>query len=98
MNQADADHLINSIKEKYRATVDWRGSKYCGISLEWNYQEKWVDISVPGYVMKGLTKLKHPRPTKPKYSPHCHVKITYGPEGQLVPEKDTSPPVPKETM
>eukprot|EP00957_Ditylum_brightwellii_P125297 9550342-Ditylum_brightwellii.AAC.1 len=98
MSQADTDHLINSIKEKYRVTVDWRGLKYCGISLEWNCQKEWVDISVPGYVMKSLTKLKHLCTTKPEYSPHRHVKITYGPEGQLVPEKDTSPPVPTETM
>eukprot|EP00957_Ditylum_brightwellii_P211491 15366227-Ditylum_brightwellii.AAC.1 len=48
--------------------------------------------------MKALTKLKHPCPKKPEYSPHHHVKITYGPEGQLVPEKDASPPVLKETI
>eukprot|EP00957_Ditylum_brightwellii_P096430 7344296-Ditylum_brightwellii.AAC.1 len=48
--------------------------------------------------MKGLTKLKHPCPRKPEYSLHWHIKITYGPKGQLVSEKDTSPKVPKETI
>eukprot|EP00957_Ditylum_brightwellii_P047760 3628082-Ditylum_brightwellii.AAC.1 len=91
LNQEDADHLVSSIKEKYHATVDWKGTKYCGITLEWNYPEWWLDISVPGYVGKGLKKLKHPTPSKPEHSPHHHVKIKYRVEGQLVPEADTSP-------
>eukprot|EP00957_Ditylum_brightwellii_P209955 15364419-Ditylum_brightwellii.AAC.2 len=94
----DADHLITSIKEKYCATVDWKGTQYCGIALEWNYPERWLDILVPGYVSKGLKKLKHPKPSKPEHSLHRHVKIKYGREGQLVPAADTLPKVPKETM
>eukprot|EP00957_Ditylum_brightwellii_P046485 3527710-Ditylum_brightwellii.AAC.1 len=98
LTQEDANHLIQSAKAKYRATVDWKGTKYCGITLEWHYDKKYVDISVPGYVKKGLTKLKHPTPTKQEYLPHRHVKIKYGPEGQMVPEKDISPKVPQQTI
>eukprot|EP00957_Ditylum_brightwellii_P189305 14408882-Ditylum_brightwellii.AAC.1 len=72
MCQEDANHLINSIKNNYRATVDWSGSKYCGIILDWNYPEKWLNIAVPGYVMKALLKLCHPMPKQPEHSPHWH--------------------------
>eukprot|EP00957_Ditylum_brightwellii_P023507 1773745-Ditylum_brightwellii.AAC.1 len=69
MCQEDANHLNNSIKTNYRATVDWSGTKYCGITLDLNYPKKWVDISATGYKAKALKKLCHPKPKKPKYSP-----------------------------
>eukprot|EP00957_Ditylum_brightwellii_P137776 10503239-Ditylum_brightwellii.AAC.1 len=53
LNQKDAGHLVNSIKDKYCATVDWKGTKCCCIMLDWNHPEWWLDISVPGYVGKG---------------------------------------------
>ena len=34
----NADHLINAIKsEGYKLSIDWRGTKYCGITLNWDY-------------------------------------------------------------
>jgi hypothetical protein len=41
-NKADADHLINAIKESYPVKVDWTGSKYVGIDLKWNYDKEEV--------------------------------------------------------
>ena len=46
-----ADHLIQALRNDYdKVTVDWTGSLYAGITLNWNYEEKWVDSSMPGYV------------------------------------------------
>eukprot|EP00957_Ditylum_brightwellii_P113022 8618552-Ditylum_brightwellii.AAC.1 len=98
MCQEDVNHLIKSIKINYRATVDWLGTKYCGVTLDWNYPERWVDISISGYTEKALQKLCHPKPQKPQHSPHRHIKIKYGPEGQLVPKQDSSSLVPTETI
>ena len=34
----NAEHLINAIKsEGYKLSIDWEGAKYCGITLDWNY-------------------------------------------------------------
>ena len=41
------NHLIASIKANYEITVDWTGNLYCGISLNWDYFNRWVDISMP---------------------------------------------------
>ena len=39
-----ADHLIGILEVKYtKIETDWTGSLYCGITLEWNYEERWVD-------------------------------------------------------
>ena len=43
-----AEHLIAALKEDYTVSEDWEGKIYCGINLEWNYREKYVDISMPG--------------------------------------------------
>ena len=50
--------------------ADWKGDLYCGITLDWNYDQGYVDISMPGYVQRLLDKFKHDKPTKPQYSPY----------------------------
>jgi hypothetical protein len=55
-----ADHLIASIKSTYKKlTEDWMGSLNCGITLEWDYVGRTVDISMPGYIKKKLQEYKH---------------------------------------
>ena len=45
------DHLIGILRIKYTATVtDWKGRLYCGIMLEWNYCEGYIDILMPGCI------------------------------------------------
>eukprot|EP00804_Cyclotella_cryptica_P000710 CCRYP_000992-RB/>CCRYP_000992-RB protein AED:0.38 eAED:0.38 QI:0/0/0/1/0/0/2/0/263 len=60
--QEHLDHLIQSIRKHYDVKVDHTGSLYCGITLDWHYEEKYLDISMPGYVTKQLTKYNHPHP------------------------------------
>ena len=52
--QEDVDHLITSIKRTYSLTEDWTGNLYCGITLEWDYINRTVDILMPGYIKKKL--------------------------------------------
>ena len=68
-SKSDADHLINALKD-YKITIDWTGKKYCGLHIDWNYNEGLLDISMPNYVEKTLHKLKHPPPKKPVKAPH----------------------------
>jgi endonuclease I len=56
------------LKEFYEVTIDYEGSLYCGVTLEWNHEERYVDISMPGYVKKQLLKYKHPNPKKPVHT------------------------------
>ena len=86
----DADHLLNALRCKYKISTDWKGKNYCGLTMDWNYAEGWVDISMPGYVRKALERLQHVAPKLPQYSPHRWTSPSYGSKIQLAPI-DTSP-------
>ena len=32
-----AEHLLSVLKEHYKVTTDWTGSRYIGIRLDWDY-------------------------------------------------------------
>eukprot|EP00957_Ditylum_brightwellii_P059416 4511112-Ditylum_brightwellii.AAC.1 len=70
-------------------------------SIQQHYQNNedcYVDIAVPKYVTKVLVKLGHKAPAKPEHSPHRHVKIRYGQEGQLVLPLDELPLITRQTI
>ena len=49
-SKANADHLIHALCQFYKITIHWEGKDYCGLHLDWNYTEKYIDISMPGYI------------------------------------------------
>ena len=86
----DKNHLISTLKKYYKLSVDESGTKYCGLTIDWNYEKKYVDISMPGYIEALVKKLLHTPPAKPQYSPHTSVEPTYGQKVQYAQEPDTS--------
>jgi endonuclease I len=50
---------MKALRENYDVSLDEKGELYCGIILEWNYDLGYVDISMPGYVEKQLTRYNH---------------------------------------
>lgn len=79
----DADHLFDAIAKKYALTIDWSGSSYLGFTINWNYKDGWVDISMPDYVPRALKLLQHPDPIKPQHAPHRWTAPAYGQKLQL---------------
>ena len=88
-----ADHLLMALTQHYKVTTDWTGSKFAGIDLAWNYPARTVRLTMTGYIADVLLKYNHTRPTKPQHAPHACRTITYGAREQLLPDKDTSPPL-----
>jgi hypothetical protein len=41
-------------------TIDKTGSLYCGITLNWDYENRTLDISMTGYVEKQLSNTTIP--------------------------------------
>ena len=66
-----------------------------GMTLDWNYKQHYVDISMPEYVKKALTKLGHTPPATPQNAPHRWVPITYGKKIQNAQIDDTTPLLPE---
>ena len=86
-----ANHLKRTLLRWYDVTVDWEGKKYVGISLRWDYKNRTLHTSAPGFVQKALTKFQHPRPTKPQHAPAKAVPVQYGVKSQQAEPPDTSP-------
>jgi len=89
----DVEHLKAVLETKYTVTVDYSGSLYVGVSLNWDYRRREVTCSMPGYIPKLLHKLNHTKPTTPQYSPNPSPLITYGAKVQFAKGEDTSPPL-----
>ncbi len=85
MGKEHADHLIKCLKEKYKLTEDWTGSLYCGITLDWDYTARTLDISMPGYIKKQLVKYKHIM-QRIQHCPYLPEPKKYG--------ADAQPPLP----
>ncbi len=75
-------HLIESIKKTYTLTEDLTGNLYCGISLEWNYINQTVNISMPNYINKKLQEYNHVLPKRPQYSPYLPKPKSIGSKAQ----------------
>jgi hypothetical protein len=89
-NLTDAQHLMSTLKQLYSVSEDWDGARYCGLTLDWDYDNRTVDISIPGYIERALMRFEHPPPTRPQHSPHVWTKPTYGAAIQYAPSHDNS--------
>ena len=71
-------HLIKALQTNYEITIDWRGEHFCGLNLDWNYKQGYVDISMEDYVILALQKLQHKFPKRPQLAPHEWTEPIYG--------------------
>ena len=65
----DVDHLINALQKYYEISIDWEGKNYCGVNLQWNYRDHFVDITMPDNILAVLKRFQHIK-TKPTYTPY----------------------------
>ena len=77
----NAQHLLDCLGKYYKYTTDWNGQNYCGLTMDWHYDDGYVDIVMPGYVPASLQRLQHVPNKVPQYSPHVHTPIKYGMKG-----------------
>jgi hypothetical protein len=86
-----AEHFMECIKKNYNISSDWNGSAYCGLTLDWDYINRTVDLSMSGYIMAAIHKYQHAAPTRPEHAPHTWNPPIYGDKTQYVENKTTSP-------
>ena len=91
-----AHHLYAALRENYEVTTDWAGKLFVGITLDWDYKNRTVTMSMPGYIKKALHKFQHKQPTKPEHSPHIAQDKQIGVKIQLTEPMDTSAPLNKQ--
>ncbi|KAG7352362.1 reverse transcriptase RNA-dependent DNA polymerase [Nitzschia inconspicua] len=83
VNQDDVDHLLATLRQRYECKADWEGTRYCGLTLAWDYEARTCDISMPGYVDRALTRFTHPT-HGPNIPPHLAQAGVRG-QGPLCP-------------
>eukprot|EP00804_Cyclotella_cryptica_P028355 CCRYP_016413-RA/>CCRYP_016413-RA protein AED:0.25 eAED:0.25 QI:0/0/0/1/1/1/3/0/885 len=79
-----ASSLNNSLKK------DWKGERYLGLTIAWDYTLQQVQLSMPGYCKKAGHRFHHPVPIKPQHQPYPHTPRTYGAKQQFVDTADDS--------
>jgi hypothetical protein len=91
VGKAHAQHLIDNLASFYELTVDWEATKYCGITLDWDYTNRTVDLSMPNYVADALHHFQHGAPKQIIHAPSKWAPPQYGPKAQLTSPADESP-------
>jgi hypothetical protein len=82
-------HLIK-LKSDYEIEVEWEGTQYLGITLNWDYNKHQVHLSMPGYVKRALVRFGHKIPKIPQHQPHKHTIPTYGAMVQYAKPEDST--------
>jgi len=99
VGEENVQHLLSALRDHYEIDVDWTGALYCGITLDWHYAtnmaDRYVDISMPKYVIKQLVKYEHPMPKRLQHCPYSPNPIQYGKDNQNVTPEDNSPKLDK---
>eukprot|EP00804_Cyclotella_cryptica_P028989 CCRYP_012408-RA/>CCRYP_012408-RA protein AED:0.21 eAED:0.21 QI:0/0/0/1/1/1/2/0/880 len=91
VGQEHPQHLLTVLQEHYTVTTDWNGSRYIGITLDWDYAKRRIYLSMPGYVKKALRQFQHPKPKTPQHAPFPTMPIKYGTHTQYATTPSTAP-------
>lgn len=86
-----AEHLLETLRKFYIITVNWEGSKYIGLQLDWDYQARTVALSMPDYVRKALARFDVVMAPHATNAPTPFTPPRYGQQVQLTDAPDQSP-------
>ena len=95
---ADVTHLQNALHEQCEITTDMTISLYCGLTLAWNYNQRHVNVSMPGYVQRLLQRFNHPHPRTPQHSPHKWDQPIYVQKIQYAQDNHNLPILPPDQI
>jgi hypothetical protein len=89
VTEADAHHLRNALRRHNEITTDWGGTVYSGITLDWDYNKRTCDISMPSYITNVLNKFQHDTPKTPQHTPSRYITPVYGAKMQYATQDET---------
>ena len=56
VGEEKAKHLLDAVRQNYKCSCEWKGERYCRLTIKWDYAGQNVYLSMPGYVRKALTR------------------------------------------
>ena len=89
VREEHAKHLLDILLANYGGVhEDWGSTKFCGITLKWDYIRHTCKLSMPGYIEAILSCFHHPRPIKPELSPHQYASCSFSTSNAQAPIPD----------
>ena len=82
--------LKQTLKENYTVTTEWDSTRYIGITLDWDYKQKQVHVSLPGYTKKSIKQFSH-KQKKQENQPYPRVPIKYGSKKHISTQPSSAP-------
>jgi hypothetical protein len=87
------EHLLSALRELYTITTDFAATqKYVGITLHYNKEKRYIDMSIPGYVKKAIQRFQRTN-LKGADSPIIYVPPNYSKHQQEAPMDEPSVPL-----
>ena len=77
-SKEDLKHFLLALKKHYEYHLDKSGEQCIGLTVRWNWKKEYSDVSMPSYINKLLSPLKHPPPSKPQHSSYEHLPYVVG--------------------
>ena len=93
-------HLQKTLELKWKTKLDYSGSKYLGIRIDWHYDDpkrQHLFLDMPTTVPDAIKRFCPDGPPRGAKSPIRYVPPTFGAKTDLGATVDTSPPVPLES-
>lgn len=97
---AGRDHLLKTLRLKYKITVDEDGEHYLGMTVKHDKVANTITLSMPGYIRKVLARFKDWLGSQTAASPGVYKAPSYGAKVQKPVHDDTMPlsPADKTTL
>ena len=95
INKEDTLYLERTIQAHYPMKSDWKGERYIGIDLNWDYEKRTLCTSMKGYVKKALIQFQHETTKQHYFAPSKYIPPKYR-SNQQMPKLDTSDPISKD--
>jgi hypothetical protein len=96
-NPVGRDHLLATLRQKYKITYDPKGEHYLGMTVKHDKVANTITLSMPGYIDKVLIRFKSWLGTHTAASPGVFRAPKYGVKVQKPVEDDTPPLSPADT-
>ncbi len=89
-SQTAMTHFLQTLRRLYTVKVDYKGSKYLGMTININRRERHVTLSMPGYINKLLKRIR-PAGIKGAHTPSVYIQPNYKTARAQTATVDTSP-------
>ena len=84
------------MERDYTVTADWTGKRYIRKTLDWDYEQRQVHLSMPNYIKKALQLFQH-KIRREQHTSHPCNPIVYGAKVQYAKQAAKSPVVDSKT-